>query len=290
MFDAKQSSLGPLIRDIDKGHYSYQLIINYCLGHSESTLILCPYGAGVNYINANRTRANVKVQWAQDGHTNHNAEWLKTKPEDMAFEFRTMLAMDYVALRDIHEGEELFLDYGDTWEQAWEDRVKAWEGREEREEYISATQYNSLYRNDPIRTDYEQFLDPYPENLIINCHAALIDSAFEELAYNYPGNYENGLDFIKQIGWVSDKKGFDCDVLKRHPETETYDVSVKYMQDDDLYEEPHESIPREAITFVDSPYSTDMHLSDAFRHPIGIPDDMLPDAWRNTECRLGQQC
>lgn len=289
MFDPKQSSLGPLIRNLDEGPYSHQLVINYCFGRPESTLLLCPYGAGVNYINANRTQANVKVQWAHDGETNHNAEWLNTKPVDMAFELRTMLAMDYVALRDIQEGEELFLDYGDAWEQAWEDHVSWWEGIEEREEYISATQYNALYANDPIRTDYEQYVDPYPKNLIITCHAALIDAAFEELANNHPGDYENGRDFIKQIGWVPDKKGFDCDILKRHPETDTYDVSIQYMQDEEFYEEVHEGIPREAITFADSPYSTDIHLPTAFRHPIGIPDEMLPEAWRNTECRVGQQ-
>ena len=28
--------------------------------------------------------------------------------------------------------------------------------------------------------------------------------------------------------------------------------------------------------------ATDMHMIGAFRHAIGIPDDMLPDAWRRT--------
>jgi hypothetical protein len=40
-------------------------------------------------------------------------------------------------------------------------------------------------------------------------------------------------------------------------------------------------LPREAIRFVDRPYTSDIHLPNAFRHPIGIPDELFPDAWKN---------
>jgi hypothetical protein len=36
----------------------------------------------------------------------------------------------------------------------------------------------------------------------------------------------------------------------------------------------------DAYRMVDKPYSTDMWMEGAFRHPIGIPDDIFPDAWR----------
>jgi hypothetical protein len=39
-------------------------------------------------------------------------------------------------------------------------------------------------------------------------------------------------------------------------------------------------IVREAMRFVDVPYSQDLHLKEAFRHPIGFPDDVFPDAWK----------
>lgn len=31
---------------------------------------------------------------------------------------------------------------------------------------------------------------------------------------------------------------------------------------------------------ADKPYTTDIWLETAFRHPIGIPDDVFPVAWR----------
>jgi len=34
------------------------------------------------------------------------------------------LSFEYVALRDIEEGEEIFMDYGEEWEDAWEQHVK----------------------------------------------------------------------------------------------------------------------------------------------------------------------
>merc|ERR1712071_682682 len=40
-------------------------------------------------------------------------------------------------------------------------------------------------------------------------------------------------------------------------------------------------IPRHVIRFRDNYYSSDTHLPNAFRHPIGIPDKMFPTAWKN---------
>ena len=47
-----------------------------------------------------------------------------------------------------------------------------------------------------------------------------------------------------------------------------------------------EWIPRGAISFADSAYSTDIFLDGAFRHPVQIPDDIFPPAWRGFEGTL----
>jgi hypothetical protein len=44
-----------------------------------------------------------------------------------------------------------------------------------------------------------------------------------------------------------------------------------------------ENVPRSAVAFFDKPGWTDIHLPNAFRHVIGIPDDTFPDQWE--ECR-----
>jgi hypothetical protein len=44
-----------------------------------------------------------------------------------------------------------------------------------------------------------------------------------------------------------------------------------------------EKVPRSAIVFYDKPGRTDIHLPNAFRHVIGIPDDIFPNQWKNNE-------
>jgi hypothetical protein len=70
----------------------YQIMMHYCWKHDESTLYLCPYGAGVNYVNHGssddndndtKTTANVRLQWAADGVMGHNASWLNKPPAAM---------------------------------------------------------------------------------------------------------------------------------------------------------------------------------------------------------------
>jgi hypothetical protein len=47
--------------------------------------------------------------------------------------------------------------------------------------------------------------------------------------------------------------------------------------------EHRENVPRSALSFFDKPGRTDMHLPNAFRHAIGIPDDIFPKQWKNRE-------
>jgi hypothetical protein len=44
-----------------------------------------------------------------------------------------------------------------------------------------------------------------------------------------------------------------------------------------------ENVPRSALSFFDKPGRTDMHLPNAFRHMIGIPDEIFPKQWKNRE-------
>ncbi len=41
-----------------------------------------------------------------------------------------------------------------------------------------------------------------------------------------------------------------------------------------------EGLPRDAITFTDFIYSTDMHLKNAFRHEMMMNDTLFPRKWR----------
>lgn len=257
---------GADVRDIDS-FAGFQMWYNYCMGHRNSSVLLCPYGSGVSYINHNQMLANIKLQWAPHGIVSHNETWLTKLPAEMKKDWTTHLGMDYVATRDIKEGEELFLDYGDEWEQAWQDYVENWEPLDEG--YTSAAQWNWEHGEDLLLTQTQQeWAYPLPFNLMLRCHPTVYSEEFQDT------------DKL----WPSWKKGHPCQVYAR-TETEegefTYTVHLYHEEYDEAVTR-HE-VKRDLIAMIDGPYTTDWHRRDAFRHYIGIPDEMFPDAWRNRE-------
>jgi hypothetical protein len=123
-----------------------------------------------------------------------------------------------------------------------------------------------------IRTVEEQKDDPYPQNLRIRCHK------FLERA-NSLQRYMERLKSDRTL-WPSHQKGRTCNVLDRVEEddgTTTYTVEVFDEEDKESY--LRSGAPREMITMVDAQYTTDWHIRGAFRHYIGLPDDMVPDSW-----------
>jgi len=93
----------------------YQLIMNYCYSQKETTMLLCPYGPLVNLVNHNKTQANVRLQWSDPKRGNHEADMLTKDISAFAADRTSKLSMDLVATRDIKPGDEVFLDYGDSW-------------------------------------------------------------------------------------------------------------------------------------------------------------------------------
>lgn len=99
----------------------YELLLNYCYGHSNSSLLFLPLVSMANTINHAFSPAtpNVRVHW-----------WYPTEPVENKFnkpsaklfadgELSTILEIQYTSLRDIAVGEELLMDYGSEWEEAW---------------------------------------------------------------------------------------------------------------------------------------------------------------------------
>lgn len=62
--------------------------------------------------------------------------------------------------------------------------------------------------------------------------------------------------------------GYECHIFKR--------FEYYYMD-----------IPREGITFVNKMHSTDQWIDQAFRQPIGLPEEMVPKNWRDLSRRKG---
>jgi hypothetical protein len=284
-YDFSQNENGETVR-VPRSISDYQILANYCYGHYRSSMLLCPYGNGVNYINHNQTQVNVKIRWAEDFDIGHNATRVKeSSVADLQWSIKPQLAFDYVALRDIEEGEELFLDYGDNFEAAWHRHVANFKPLPGAEHYISGMDINLQYGTFPIRTEKEQKTEPYHEYLQIRAHGGL----------EHTPDLKDGT-----FSWTINDYGFPARVLERHEATkrneytlETYTIEIGIPQEtegDQLNKRDREAnltwvkrynVPRFAVAFFDKPGMTDIHLPNTFRHLIGITDELFPENWKN---------
>ena len=94
-----------------------------------------------------------------------------------------------------------------------------------------------------------------------------------------------------------DAEKYRCEVFDRTLKddgTHLYEVEVALpLDEDDDNSDPDDEdkfdfvtikdVPQYGIQFVNKPYSSDVFLPNAFRHEMGIPDDMMPDAWKNAK-------
>jgi hypothetical protein len=204
-------------------HRSPHLLINYCIGHPDSDLLWLPYGPWINSINhfpSETTKPNVKLVWHQPPadpavdnrqlarrQQYHHPELLEFPPERVAQIHGKGLAMDVVALRNILPGEELFLDYGSAWTDAWKKHSNKWStlgrkpvGNRTTTPYKSAWEFNEDHTG-PIRTITEQHKDPYPPNIITACRFEK-DWIDDEYAEDY--------DMIQYQSWDTQENHFQC--------------------------------------------------------------------------------
>lgn len=265
----------------------HQIFYNYCWHHPESSLFLCPYGVGVSYINhgKNGTAANARLQWAKDGEMRHQDEVLRSSPRDMLGIASPRLYMDIVATRDIQPGEEIFFDYGEPWQAAWDQHVANFESVKDQysPDFQSARDWNTQNHDAVLRTEEEQEVDPYPSHFELKCIVKegppdLIEAIWNQ--ENVPAKpcrimgrseAENGRMFYKVLY---------KDIRTSQDESSEQTIrSINRLQWDD---KTPKWLHREALRFMDRAYTTDMWLPHAFRHPIGFPDDIFPDAWRGT--------
>jgi hypothetical protein len=118
--------------------------------------------------------------------------------------------------------------------------------------------------------------DGYPKGVQTACFVE-----WEEVGDGRPRVTERGKDIASWIGPKEFKdytgaKLFECKVIDRTEKLEngSYNYTVRG-------EMQIENVPHAAITFVDKPYTSDINVPGAFRHPIGFPNEIFPQAWRD---------
>ena len=265
-------------------HVGYQLMMNYAFGHPESSMLLTPYGPGAAMINHNYARANVRLQWSDPNHEWYYKpiEWLEK--DDLA---GAQLMLDFVATKDIEPGEEVFLDYGESWQKAWDNFVQSCSLPEDSKDWVSASEMNKVADESYkiLRTTKEQQIDPYPSNVEMWCY------------YNIPLLTEGSPVTASWEPSEAMPRNHPCEIVSREDNGESTSYTINFLE-----QKSHlggygnkkklpgipkgcsltvSGMPREAIKFVDQRYSSDIFLPGAFRHEIVVPDNIWPEAWKN---------
>lgn len=251
-----------------KDDYPEALFVNYCIQPEGMDMMFYPYGPGVNLINHSHENPNVALRWSTSAL--HHKQWLDLPIDQfLKIDYPGALLMEIYALTDIAEGEELFLDYGVAWENAWKKHVKSWAPPRAKDYVYPA----DMDLTQPFRTIEEQEKEPYPSNLQTVCFDNNWDRD-EDTVMNWkePRQWPEGLVYCHILSRKKNSKG-----------SHVYEVSLGFDY------KPHElddkryidrNVPQNAISFVDKPYKSDMHLKNGFRHPIVMPDHMVPRQWR----------
>ena len=187
-------------------------------------------------------------------------EWKNQEVYYWMDEYHTGLQIDFVALRDIAEDEEILIDYGIEWETAWQKHIEDFVPA--RENYVPAFELNEMEDVD-YRIHGED--DDYASSTVqLWCHGWYI---------------WNILDI--------EDADTECRILKKLGD-DRYRVQLIYTEynDEDGYHtiEPGKilwSVPSDIFYFADIPYTRDHYNANAFRHRMMFPDDIFPEQWKN---------
>ncbi|KAL3941547.1 MAG: hypothetical protein SGARI_000565 [Bacillariaceae sp.] len=261
-----------------------ELIVNYCFQPPNSSLLLYPYGAGAGLINhsPDPSKINVKLQWSN--HPVSHKSWLDEELSMAQFakmQYPGSLIIDFVATRDIAEDEEIFMDYGQEWDEAWAAHVQQW--KPDPDASKSYVYPKDMDTSKPFRTVTEQMTNPDPKNIRTVCESL---NSYKKKSLTFTEGKNN------TVSWRGPGQRFPenliaCDIVDRKESSfgngTDYTYSVQWFKKIDKKRTMivETDVSHSAIHFVDRPGQSDQHLLNAFRHPIGLPLDMTPSKWTN---------
>ena len=219
---------------------------------------------------------------AWSDHPNNHKHWFDLNPASLISDENRHLGllMEVVATKDIAEGEEVFIDYGAEWAEAWEEHQKGWDEMVKDGSIPSSWPKMALDMNEEHKN--KPYTNEFPENVMMKCFLVV------KKPDNEPPTNENG-DKVRI--WAQSDKGstihsdnlFDCSIIDSEESSADgwlYTVMWEGGSENTIVRQ----VPHKAVVFLDKPGKSDQHVAEAFRHYIGIPDDVFPQGvWRNLE-------
>lgn len=265
-----------------------QQMLNYMLEHPQSSVLFFPAGPLVPYINHGGKEANVKMIWSTKPWS-HIKATQSVQVEALSGVGAVDMILELVATRPIKKGEEILLDYGESWAKAWKKHTEEWNNNKNENTLKSATVLNEKYHS-------TNKAEPFPpsddsdignENVALQC-LLLYDLDKVERRRNEDGTRTKVYPWIPHPANANrlktdlairsiNREG--CKILERSgDDTSGYRYVVQPESNKDILVK---NVPQFAIRFVDLPYKSPNHDETAFRHPISFPDAIFPALWKD---------
>jgi hypothetical protein len=264
-----------------------QLLLNYCFGHKQSTLLLCPYGIVSSLINHAPTRensenhrstkfqqhnaANVKIQWSTK--ITKNPEWWNMSISSWAYLYRAGLAFEYIAVRDIDPQEEILIDYGIDWQTSWDEHVARWQPIERLVDQLNEDIDSVI----PTRNEWVWPIGDINTNpQAVNLWCYDIYRTFQGFTATFEEAYTCRV-VLRLYNYNTSSYIYAAEIFERRQ-------NIDYSTCDEVFDEILWLLPRDAFVYggYNEIHDTNQYLlPTTFRHEIGIPDALMPLAWKN---------
>lgn len=264
-----------------------QLLLNYCFGHAKAELLLCP-ASHAAMINHDPKEPNLEIRWARTGQREHDytsglkQELLEMDSNDMQ-SYNSKIMLEYVAIGDIRAGEELFLNYGQEWEDALQNHLAHGVSKAADVELVSAKQLNQENATLEVSTSEAMKNHSYLCSIYPNVKIGEVNANWEEFSSNRAVDKASWPTDLKALYQHNDFAGlYPCRVVEADNIQKLYSIEmfIKPLSRNFVGRRYH-NVPRNRIRFSDNLYRSDQHLSWAFRHYIPIPDSIFPLRWRD---------
>lgn len=294
-----------------------QLVLNYHFGHPDSSILFMPL-TQLTAVNHDAKSPNARVEFSSRERT--KSRYLQHRPlEDIFSEPYSSMVLDLVALRDIAQDEEILIDYGESWQKAWEDHVKNWispcagmagatksrwlgGGGSDYDNCVNSTfQVVHEMNQDIHNPKYHNWSAVHLTECTANVTVPWQTGKFVYIVESISASLENDTTVQSEfMGLTFHDERFDlsevadvCEIITSHRQQDKVDVLYFYVprRVPEQYKHPKLPDARVVVKFEgldvwdvrhkQKPLTWDWHDPQAFRHEIHIPDDSFPQLWKD---------
>ena len=199
----------------------------------------------------------------------------------------------------LQQREEIYLDYGQGWEEAWETYRNTWTPPEENGPFASYSPIKELNdKREPPRSISELIKDPFQDNVMTGCmYSANYDYQYD--AFEAGFNWTTLSDEMILQHFSGDGSNFIWEEIHSYPQfwpcsiitgNDRDGFTVRIFQASWEGDTPwtEKGLPmiftkysRESIRYFNKQGRSDQFLPNSFRHHPELADDIFPDQWKN---------